>query len=164
MTVVARYQTPAAPAVGAEERRWNYLERMAQVLSASALVGKGMQASPENTMAGLLLCDALGVDPRTMISQLDVIDGHLEPKAQMYVSVAGLHGYDIRPVTVTNEAATVKIRRSEDDEWFEVVFTVDDARAAGLLDEWVECWESYNDDTGKRRNRLVRFVLDRAAA
>ena len=156
--------TPISPVLAADERRWDYLWKLANVYSRTALVGKTMQGQPEIVMAGLLYCDAVGVDPRTSLAQLDLIEGHLEPRAQMYAAVAWINGYDLRPVETSDERAEVKIRDANDpdDDWLHVEFTIDQARQAHLLDEWVERRvEDGKWPDGNKKFRTEKFVIGR---
>jgi hypothetical protein len=154
---IEKTRAPGQVAVSDDERRWAQLQRMANVYSKTALVPKAMQGQPDTVMAAMLLCDALGVDPKTNLMQLDVIDGHLEPRGQMYASVAWINGYDVRPVVTTNERCVVKIRDANDpdDDWLEIEFNIEDARRAHLLDVWVEQWFKAAGDKYERAHKYV---------
>ncbi|MDQ1429198.1 MAG: hypothetical protein QOK39_2674 [Acidimicrobiaceae bacterium] len=87
---------PNGPALTATERRWDELAMLANTIADSGLVTKGMKDQPRAVMAGLILCDAIGVDPRTMIGSIDLIEGKLEPRAQMYLAASHVHGWETR--------------------------------------------------------------------
>jgi hypothetical protein len=103
---------PNGVALTSEERQYDALVRMANVYSMTSLVCKEMRNQPAVVMAGLLLCDGIGVDPRTFIGALDVIEGRLEPRAQMYLAAANVHGWETKwgfvmyPLICDNEHRT----------------------------------------------------------
>jgi hypothetical protein len=173
---------PNGVALTDDERRWDQLVRMANVYANSNLVAKGMQGKPQVCMSALLLCDAIGVDPRTAMGAIDVIENKLEPRAQVYIAAANAHGWEtkwghvdrdpdtgdvirVRHVEPNDESAELLIRPygTDNDAWESYTFTAEQARKAHLLDEWVENQVDTGDfwPDGNAKYTTEKFVLGR---
>lgn len=100
---------------------------------------------------------ALGIEPAIAIQAFDVIDGSVVPTAKTMLAAVEKAGYRIWWPEYSSERVTVAARMpgASADEVTKVTFTMDDARRAGLLDEWYEKWE--RAESGK--SYLSRWVV-----
>jgi len=99
---------------------------------------------------------ALGLEPAIAIDAFNVIDGSVVPTAKTVLAAVEKAGYRVWWPEYSSERVTVAARMpgGGPDEVTRVTFTMDDARRAGLLDEWFERWEPA--DSGKSyKNRWV---------
>jgi hypothetical protein len=134
---------------------WKHLWARANVMCRSGLVPKALQGKPADTMAVLLACQDMGLPVSvTNLNQFHVIEGSPEPSAQLTLGLAHAAGYETRWGRNDNESAEIHIRRPGAAEVETFSFTIEDARTAHLLDEWVERWTSSGD-----RNRLEKYVI-----
>ena len=94
---------------------------------------------------------ALGLEPAIAIDAFNVIDGSVVPTAKTVLAAVEKAGYRVWWPEYSSERVTVAARMpgGGPDEVTRVTFTMDDARRAGLLDEWYEEWLTGAD--GKRR-------------
>lgn len=158
---LATVRAQSALARSEDERRWIRLEAKARVYAGGSMVPKEMVGKPDMVFAGMLLCNRLGVSEDS-VSSLYVIEGHLDIPAWMMLAAAHHHGFETAWVRSDREAAVLSIRQAASDRpWFEVSFTVDDAAAAGYLDEWTEHWVPFTRADKSKGNRLEKFVLGR---
>jgi hypothetical protein len=128
--------------------------RRAEVLAKSELVPKPLQDKPEAIMVIGVWGAEHGISLMTAINEVHVIENRPSPSAQLRLALLRRAGHEARFTESTSERATIRGRRREyrddPDAWVTVTWTVDDARRAGLLDQWVQRW---ND------KRLERFVV-----
>lgn len=139
----------------AERRRVNALMRQASRLAASDLVPKELRGKPDNVLAVILFGEQYGLTPAHAVAQLWIIAGRIVPSSQVLTGLAMRAGHRVRIEDSSSTSCTVAIRRREDaadpDGWQRVTFTLDDARQAGLLDEWVETWEGVSSGRPPKR-------------
>ena len=151
MTAVERYNgAEGTVATFPGEREWAQMERMAAVFARSSMCPSAFREKPEEIMVAALSLRALDV-PLTLntLNQCYVIDGHLSMMAQLQVAVAARNGYEVwfvkeecdDAVAVVHIQAPGKLERTMD-------YTLEEAADAGLLDEWVEKWQTTSN--GKR--------------
>ena len=170
MTAAVERRDPVALARAEDDRHWDALYRRATVLSKTRLVPKECQNSPDTTMAALLTLEAYGLQPNMVsLGQLHFIENRPEPSAQMLAGLLGRAGYEIDWTELGTTRAAARIRRvaqvpgGTDGHWStEISWTIDQAEAAGLRDQWVE--KRTADGTwpdGKPRWRTEKFVLNR---
>jgi hypothetical protein len=141
-----------------ERRRLNALYKECQRLATSDLVPKALRGKPDNVFALARFGEEFGLPPVHAIQRIYIIEGSFEPKAEVLAGVIMRAGHELRWEETSSEKCTVAIRRAGTDYWQRVTWTIEDARRAGLLDEWVERWVSTGD-----RNRKEMFVLGSAA-
>lgn len=142
-----------------DDRRWANLTRRATALSkAGNLVPKDIRGNPDAALAACIVLDGYGVaiSPVTL-KQLHFIDGVPDPSAQLQAGLLGAHGYHIDWIAVGPQRCEARLIRPDGTVTTSIAWTLDQARQAGLLDEWVERWVKNGD-----RNRLEKFTLGRA--
>ena len=135
MTAVEQYRAGEIT-----DRQWAQLERQAKVFSKSGLVPKALKGKPDDIMAIALTARSLGLElTLSTLGQFHVIEGKVEPSAQLYVNLAYRAGHEIWPASDNDETqATFYGRRKGSEREITITFTLEDARPAGLLDQWVE--------------------------
>lgn len=135
---------PATLPAGASPAELDFGEmlRRANVLAKTELVPKALRGKPEAIVLVGAYGAELGVPFTTSLQQIDVIEGRPNPSAQLRVALIRRAGHEVRWGETSSERAVIRGRRREDardpDAWSEVVWTIEDARRAGLVDRWVE--------------------------
>jgi len=127
------------------DRVFASLEKRASVLASSSLVPTALRDKPADVLLVMALGEEIGVPAVQALSKIHVIEGSPSPSVQLRVELATRAGHEVRLVESTSERCIVRGRRRDDrgdqDAWVTVTWTIDDARRAGLLDEWVDKWE-----------------------
>lgn len=132
------------------------LWKRATLYSSGNMLQKDLRGRPADTMAIMLSCVELGLTPSPInIKQFHLIDGTPEPSAQLTLGLATAAGYETKWGRNDDELAELHIRRYGDKEWQSFTFSIEQARKAHLLDEWVEHWSS--DEKG--RNHKDTWIL-----
>lgn len=145
-------QTDLEPA---EARQMNALWKYAQRFANSTLVPKELQGQPESVMLILSHGQALGLAPAHALTGLWIINGRVEPSAQVRVGVVMAHGHEVICEETSSEQCTIAVRRRGGETWQRITYTADDAARAGALDEWVERWSK----TQNGRNYKETYVV-----
>lgn len=113
----------------------------ARKLSASDLLPKAYQGKPQNVLLAVEYGRSLGLDPMTAINMTHVVQGKPTASAQLVGALVRRAGHTLR-VRGDATTATCKIIRKDDPEFtFEVTWTMDRAKTAGVLSNSV--WKSY---------------------
>jgi len=121
----------------------------ARKLSASDLLPKSYQGKPQNVLLAVEYGRALGLDPITAINMTHVVQGRPTASAQLVGALVRRAGHTLR-VRGNETSATCKIIRADDPEFtFEATWTMDRAKAAGVLSNPV--WKSYPANMLKAR-------------
>lgn len=135
----------ASAGLPAGPRSFDEMYRQAEVLAKSDLVPKALQGKPESIVLVGLYGAEHGISLVTALSQVHIIDNKPSPSAQLQLGQAARLGHETRWVETSSEKAVLRARRREDrnnpDGWVTFTFTLDDARKAGLLDQYVEHWQ-----------------------
>jgi hypothetical protein len=137
MTGTALSRTvPAVP----DQKEWHHIERVATMVARSSMCPKAFKNKPEDLMVvALSLRDSDVPFTLNTLNQCYVIDGRMEMMAQLKVAIAARHGWDLwfDPDECDDTRAVVHYQAPGRPERT-MVYTADEARAAHLLDEWVE--------------------------
>lgn len=113
----------------------------ARKLSASDLLPKAYQGKPQNVLLAVEYGRSLGLDPMTAINMTHVVQGKPTASAQLVGALVRRAGHTLR-VRGDANTATCKIIRKDDPEFtFEVTWTMERAKTAGVLSNSV--WKSY---------------------
>jgi hypothetical protein len=136
MTAIERYREPP------NEIEQARLYRQAEHWANSKLVPDKFQNNPAACMTVMLTAHALNAAVTPMLyKQFHFIGSDVpEPSAQLTVAMASPEA-DIWPVEITDKTVTYKGRNRRTGHELELTWTLDMAKRAGLLDEWVERWE-----------------------
>lgn len=158
-------QTPApTPSVArAGDLSLDDMWRQALILSKSGLVPKALKDNPEGTMLVGMRGAELGWSFTTALDFIDVFEGRAVINAQGGLAVIRKAGHRARFVhEECDETQAVIIgQRREPDGWGpeeRITWTIEEARTAGLLDEWVE---QYVKKPGDKWDSKEKFVLRR---
>jgi hypothetical protein len=112
----------------------------ARKLSASDLLPKSYQGKPQNVLLAVEYGRSLGLDPITAINMTHVVQGKPTASAQLVNALVRRAGHRLQ-VRGDHQTATCRIIRNDDPFVFEVTWTIDRAKTAGLLAN--ATWKSY---------------------
>jgi hypothetical protein len=112
----------------------------ARKLSASDLLPKSYQGKPQNVLLAVEYGRALGLDPLTAINMTHVVQGKPTASAQLVNALVRRAGHRLQ-VKGDEHSATCRIIRNDDPFVFEVTWTMERAKVAGVLSNSV--WKSY---------------------
>ncbi len=121
----------------------NLLDRMeyARALASASLLPTQYRQNPGNVLLAMELGDALGIRPIQAINAVHVIEGKPSASADLIASLIRKAGHKLR-VKGDDLTATAQIIRADDPEYtFEVTWTIERAKAAGLTGKGV--WKNY---------------------
>lgn len=110
---------------------------LAEALCQTPFAGQ-FKGQPGAATAAILRGHEMGLTPVTSLAAFDLIQGTPAPKAITLRALAQSHGHDIEIVESTPERAVARYRRAGRSDWQTCDFTIEDARALGLLskDNW----------------------------
>jgi hypothetical protein len=133
----------AAPTLS--EKAFETMKRQAVVLSKTELVPKALQGKPEAIMLVGIWGAEHGIPLATAVQEVHIIENRPSPSAQLRLALIRRYGHEIRFIDTDTTKAVLRARRRENhddpDAWVTVTYSLDDARKAELLDEWVERWQ-----------------------
>lgn len=142
LDVLAR-QAPTPSVARAGELTLDDMWRQALILSKSGLVPKALKDNPEGIMLVGMRGAELGWSFTTALDFIDVFEGRAVINAQGGLAVIRKAGHRARFVHEECDATQAVIigQRREPEGWGpeeRITWTIEEARTAGLLDEWVE--------------------------
>ena len=135
------------------QRPWE----LARFYASTSLVGTKLRGKPAEVMAILIasIGDGFGTSPTDIKRYWIGPDGTPERTAQSVIDIAARNGVDTDWGTITDEVAELRVRRPGSARWQVFRYTVDDARRAHDLDQWVERWQ--DAQSGKRYSQKFIF-------
>lgn len=161
---VERYQDRAPAEIS--DREWSQMERVAKMLAGSQLVPKQFQDKPDDIMIVGLAARDLGVQlsPNTL-KHFYVIDQQVNLSAQLQIAQAGKHGHDVwfEDDECNDQQAVICVQRRGSQRIQRFTYTIAMARKAGLLDEWVEKWNTTQNGKRWAERRVVRIDGERVS-
>lgn len=152
--------TPAAAPVGfPDEGEVAAVGRLAETLAKSAIVPGALRGKPADLFLVLLTARDLGIAPTFGLSKIHVVDGKPTLAAEAMLALGLQHGHDLWVEETTSSRAVAKGRRRGSDRVQEVVYTIDDAAAAGLAGKGP--WKAHPAAMLRARaiSSLCRFVI-----
>jgi hypothetical protein len=142
-----------------DRRRLNALYRECMRIANSKFVPDAYKGDADTIFALARYGEQYGLAPMHSLSRLYIIQGRIEPSYDVVLGVVMSHGHEVRMEETSSERCTVALRRVDSDFWQRVTFTIADAKRAGLLDVWVEKWQS--SQSGKKfKQEYVIGTLD----
>lgn len=136
-TQIARRDNIPAPALTMPEKM-----QYAQALADASLLPRAYQRQPGNVLLAMEMGEALGIPAIQAINDIHVIDGKPSASANLIGALVRKAGHKLR-VTGDDTTATAQIIRADDPDFtFEVTWTLDRARQAGLNRKGGN-WEKY---------------------
>ena len=115
--------------------------RYAHELAASGLLPAAYRRNPANVLYAIEYGEMLGLSTMAALTGVHVIDGKPSASAGLISALVRRAGHKLR-IRGDAKSATCQIVRSDDPGYtFEVTFTIDDAKAAGLTGK--DVWKKY---------------------
>lgn len=137
MTAEIALRAPAAPPRMAVPDKLTY----AKALAVSGMLPAQYRGNPANLLYAVEYAEMLGAHPLTAVTGIFVIDGKPSASAGLISALVRRAGHKLR-VTGDATKATAQIIRADDPDFtFEVTFTIEDAKQAGLTNKNV--WKQY---------------------
>lgn len=163
---IERYQEPTG-VLALTDEKLGRIEKLASFMAKSSLVPKQYrEADNPNAKWDLInvgiTLEQLGVPfNQQTLNQTWVMDGKVNLMAQVTIAIAKSRGYDcwFEPGGVTEQGATICVRRVGSQRIDRYTYTIEMARRAGLLNEWVEKWESPSGGGGGKRYKAATYVV-----
>lgn len=121
----------------------------AHQLATAGLLPREYQNNPGNLLLAVEWADALGVPAMTAIAGLHIMNGKPTASVSLMSSLVRRAGHKLRVTCDGNRATAQLIRADDPDFTFEVTWTMDMARAAGLMSN--PTWKKYPDAMLKAR-------------
>jgi hypothetical protein len=122
--------------------RWAQMERISERIASSALIIPALRNKPDDILLVLLAAHDLGIPATQALSKLHIVDGKLSMAAEMMVALVLRDGHELWGDTENStEFAVCYGRRKGSPEITRVVFTMDDAKLAGL--DQRTTWKKY---------------------
>lgn len=123
--------------------------RYAEALSGASLLPESYRGKPANLLLALEYGSALGIAPMVAVQEIHVIKGKPTLSALLQAALVRRAGHTLR-VTGDSTSATCDIIRADDPTFtFSTTWTLDRAKAAGLLTN--DSWRKYPDNMLKAR-------------
>ncbi|MGD3112528.1 hypothetical protein [Streptomyces sp. YGL11-2] len=127
---------PAMPRMSVESKL-DYCRAFA----ASGLLPRQFRGQPANLLYAVEYTESLGLHPMVAITGVHVIEGKPSASSALISALVRRAGHRLR-IKGDATAAVAQVIRTDDPDWtFEVRFTVEDARRAGLLGK--DVWKKY---------------------
>lgn len=152
MTALEPYAPPTAPsgssvAIRDPRETDSWVEVMGPVgdlaerIANTEFVPASFRGKPDMIAAAMLAGRELGLPPMTSLAHISVIKGKPTISAEMARALVARQGHQIRFLEHTAARCVVEGRRRGTTEWTRVVWTIDDARRAGLAGK--DLWRQY---------------------
>ena len=123
------------------DRNLDAATEYARRIAVSELLPEAYRGKPQNVLVAAEYGRSVGIDPITSMQMVHIIKGKPTASAQLVNALVRRAGHSIR-ISGDANSATVEIVRSDDpDHPFTVTWTIDEARAAGLLSN--PTWKNY---------------------
>lgn len=122
---------------------WELIEKVAKIVDVvvrTPFVSSALRGNTAAATAAVMYGHELGIGPMTALNKLDVIDGSVQPSAELAVALAARAG-EVWVEQESEQSCTVAARRYGSDVVHRVTWTIADARRAGLLNR--ANWRSY---------------------
>lgn len=144
-TAVATRPEPLPVPAGAAENPlvvWAYAasqaNRIAQSLANTSFVPASLRGKPGDITAAILAGQELGLQPMATLRSLDVIQGTPALRAHAMRGLVQSRGHEVELLETTDTLCRMRGRRKGAEAWQEITWTIEQARALGLLsrDQW----------------------------
>lgn len=116
--------------------------KLAQYVADTEFVPKSLRGNPAAVTAAVMYGREVGLPPMTSLTQTHVIEGRPSISAAAQRALVLAAGHDVETLESTGAICRMRARRRGAERWTsEVVWTLDMARAAGLLSK--SNWKNY---------------------
>jgi hypothetical protein len=132
---------------------------LAERIAGTEFVPKNLRNNVAATTAAMLYGREVGLPPMTTLTQTHVIEGKPAMSAEAMRAMVLAAGHTIHIAETTGARCVMRGRRAGADEWTEIVWTIDMARAAGVANKQV--WKAYPRQMLQARatTELVRLIF-----
>lgn len=110
-------------------------------IAQTEFVPKALRGKPAAVVGAIMYGREIGLAPMMSLQNLHVIEGKPSVSAEGQRALVLQAGHELVVVDSTGAKCTIKGRRRGSEEWSSVTWTLDDARAAGLLHK--DVWKKY---------------------
>lgn len=114
---------------------------LADRIAGTEFVPKGLRGSAPAVAAAILYGREVGLPPMTALTQIYVVEGKPTMAAEAMRALVLSQGHQIEFLEATGAVCRMRARRAGSDTWTELAWTIDMARAAGLLGK--NNWKGY---------------------
>lgn len=108
------------------------VDSLSKAISNTDFVPEAMRGKPAVVAAAILYGRELGLEPMIALRSINVIKGTPSVKPEAMRGMVLAAGHDLRFPDMTAARCVVEGRRAGSDEWTRVIYTMDDAKKAGL--------------------------------
>lgn len=133
--------------------------QLASKITDTEFVSRGLRGNTAATAAAMLYGREVGLPPMTALTSTHVVNGRPGISAEMMRALVYAAGHDLEFVEATGAVCRMRARRNGSQTWTELAWTLDMARAAGLLGK--DVWKTYPRDmlTARCTAALCRMVF-----
>lgn len=117
---------------------------LAQQIADTEFVPRGLRGSAPATTAAILYGREVGLPPMTALTMTHVVEGRPSISAEGMRALVYAAGHELEFVETNGALCTMRARRRGADRWTDLTWTLDMARAAGLLNK--HNWKAYPRD------------------
>lgn len=118
--------------------------RLAEHVAPTDFVPRGLRGNVPATTAAMLYGREVGLPPMTALTSIHVVDGRPGMSAEAMRSLVYAAGHEIVFDESTGAICRMRARRRASNEWTSLSWTIDMARAAGLMGK--DNWKKYPRD------------------
>lgn len=140
MTAIERYEPRPNAAIDTIElapKAW----KLATAVANTEIVPKAVRGKPESVLAIILAGAEAGISPMQALGKIHVIEGRIAVSGELMRAQVLAAGHDLWVDELTNTRCTMSGQRAGSPRVSSVTWTIDDARAAGLLGK--DPWKRY---------------------
>lgn len=117
--------------------------KLAGAIAQTEFVPRSLRGSEPATAAAILYGREVGLPPMTALTQVHVIEGRPSISAEGQRALVFAAGHDLQIIQSDGGVCRLRGRRRGWEAWTTVEWTIDTARAAGLLGKKGSAWGSY---------------------
>lgn len=147
VTPGAELERREAPVARADTDSWTTVvaitSRLAAEIAGTEFVPRDLRGKPAAVTAAILYGREIGLPPMTALTQTHVIEGKPAASAEAMRALVIAAGHELVVVETSGSICTMRARRRGSSTWTELAWTIDQARAAGLLSPKKENWQKY---------------------
>lgn len=136
-----------APISRADTDSWTQVvgtvARLAAEIAGTEFVPRDLRGKPAAVTAAILYGREIGLPPMTALTQTHVIEGKPAASAEAMRALVIAAGHELVVVETTGSVCTMQARRRGSSTWTAITWTLDMARAAGLLSATKTNWANY---------------------
>lgn len=115
--------------------------KLAEHIASTEFVPRQMRNSAPAVAAAILYGREVGLPPMTALTQTHVIEGKPSMSAEAMRALVFAAGHELAFEEATGATCIIRARRAGSQEWTRLAWTIDQARAAGLLGK--DNWKKY---------------------